>query len=341
LTAYNSTAFTYDNNGNTTTKVNAEGTTTYTWDAENRLTTTVTPSKTVSFYCDPFGKRLSKTVDGVTTWYLYDAEDIVAEYDSTGTLLRSYIHGLGIDEPIRITIHDSPSTSYYYLADGLGSITEMQDSTGNSVEKYSYDSFGNVTIKDGAGNVLTESAIGNSYMFCGYWYDKETGLYYCRARYYDPQVGRFISADPIGFDGGINFYVYVLNNPIKYADPYGYDVYLKRGNNTGNPANDNVHRKVCVDVWAKCCSENDNSKNVKSRTRCFSYGSSHFVIIGEVYEDPYTGGVVLKTHSTNCKQDKEILLVLETMIGQHSIYNVGTNCVTWSNQTFKDISKSY
>jgi len=238
LTNYNSTTFTFDNNGNTTTKTDAEGTTTYAWDCENRLLSATRSTLSASFYCDPFGKRLSKTVDGVTTWYLYDNEDIVAEYDSAGTLLRSYIHGLGIDEPIRITIHDSPSTSYYYLADGLGSITEMQDSTGNTVEKYSYDSFGNVTIKDGAGNTLTESSINNSYMFCGYWYDEETELYNCRNRYYDTRTGRFISEDPIGFEGDTNFYTYVGNNAINYIDPYG----LKAGHPFGWPKGLTCHR---------------------------------------------------------------------------------------------------
>lgn len=231
LTNYNSTIFTFDNNGNTTTKVNTEGTTTYAWDTENRLLSAVTPSKTVAFYFDSFGKRLSKTVGGTAIWYFYDNEDIVAEYDSSGTLLRSYVHGQGIDEPTKMTNHIT-GINYYYLIDGLGSITEIQDNVGTTVEKYSYDSFGNVTLKDNTDVIIARSAIGNFYAFTGREYDREIGLYYYRARYYDPVTGRFISEDQLTKylnlfyemlekPQQLNPYVYCNDNPIVYKDPQG------------------------------------------------------------------------------------------------------------------------
>jgi len=88
-------------------------------------------------------------------------------------------------------------STYYYHLDGLGSVKEITDSTGSTVEKYRYDVYGQPAIFDGLGNPLTESAIGNSYMFTGRRYDKESGLYYYRARYYNSVSGRFLQMDPI------------------------------------------------------------------------------------------------------------------------------------------------
>ena len=74
------------------------------------------------------------------------------------------------------------------------------------------------------------------YAFTGREWDPETGLYYYRARYYDPNAGRFISEDPIGFDGGVNFYSYVLNRPTRFVDPFGLDIaVIENGPTSGNP----------------------------------------------------------------------------------------------------------
>ena len=99
----------------------------------------------------------------------------------------------------------------YYHADGLGSIVKRTDQAGAVVHEYRYDAWGK--IEAGA----TEAG----YAFTGREWDPETGLYYYRARYYDPKVGRFLSEDPIGFFGGVNFYAYVDNNPVNLIDPTG------------------------------------------------------------------------------------------------------------------------
>ena len=106
-------------------------------------------------------------------------------------------------------------TPYYYHADGLGSITGLSDATGTMVQTYGYDAFGNVTVS-GSGNV------SQPFMFTGREYDTETQMYFYRARYYDPQAGRFVTKDPIGFGGGdFNLFTYVKNNSIRYNDPEG------------------------------------------------------------------------------------------------------------------------
>ncbi len=105
--------------------------------------------------------------------------------------------------------------TYYYHADGLGSIVAITNATGAVVQRYEYDSFGNITYQQ-------DPNFKQPYTYTGREYDEESGLYYYRARYYDAKVGRFITEDPIGLDGGdVNFYSYVGNNPVNWIDPTG------------------------------------------------------------------------------------------------------------------------
>ncbi|MFA5905541.1 MAG: RHS repeat-associated core domain-containing protein, partial [Desulfobacula sp.] len=104
------------------------------------------------------------------------------------------------------------SGRYYYHTDALGSTAALSDSTGTLKESYAYSPYGEIT---------SPGTLGNPYLFTGRQLDRESGLYYYRARHYDPASGRFIQPDPIGFDGGINLYAYVLNNPLMFVDPDG------------------------------------------------------------------------------------------------------------------------
>jgi RHS repeat-associated protein len=107
------------------------------------------------------------------------------------------------------------SQKYYYHLDGLGSVTGITDATGNVVQRYEYDSYGNIV------SVLDPDFI-QPYTYTAREYDPESGLYFYRARYYDAKAGRFVSEDPIGFNSGdVNFYAYVGNNPVNFVDPQG------------------------------------------------------------------------------------------------------------------------
>ena len=196
LTDKPAATYTYDANGSTATKTDGTGLTQYTWDYENRLTRVTLPGGSqVNFKYDPFGRRIQKTSSSGTTNYVYDGANVLEEVDTSGNLVARYTQNLGIDEPLAEL---RSGTTSYYEADGLGSITSLSNSSGALANTYTYDSFGKLTAS--SGTVL------NSYRFTGRELDAESNLMLYRARYYDSNVGRFGSSDPISFKGGINFY---------------------------------------------------------------------------------------------------------------------------------------
>jgi len=203
-TSVGGAAYNYDQNGSLTN----DGTNTYAYDYENRLVSANKTGIAASYKYDPFGRRTEKTVNTSTTNFLYDGDQIIAEYDATGNLITKYIFGPGIDEPISIT---KGGQTYYYHSDGLGSVTSLTDSSGATVESYSYDAFGTPSAA---------SSIGNRFMFTAREYDVETGLYYYRERQYSSELGRFLQTDPLDLDDE-NTYTYCYNAPANYTDPYG------------------------------------------------------------------------------------------------------------------------
>ena len=106
----------------------------------------------------------------------------------------------------------SSATSYYH-ADGLGSVTSLSNAAGALAQTYTFNSFGKLTGSSGS--------LTNPFQYTAREFDTETNLYFLRNRYYDPNVGRFLSEDPVRFDGGIDFYAYVRNSPINFSDPLG------------------------------------------------------------------------------------------------------------------------
>jgi len=183
LTAVNGSAVTSDANGSVT----GYGNDSYSWDTRNRLvgiTRTGGNPLAAAFVYDWQGKRASHTIIGTTITMLNDGPDCVAE--TSGGVTMPCLHGPGIDEPLI-------RGAEYYQQDGLGSVTNLSDCAGNTIGGYHYEPFGEVAT----------GPAGNPYQFTGRENDG-TGLYYYRARYYAPEWGRFLSADPAGFDAGHN-----------------------------------------------------------------------------------------------------------------------------------------
>jgi RHS repeat-associated protein len=197
-----------DANGNTLSDPSGKQ---YTWDFENRLIQVVVPGTgTVTFKYDPLGRRIYKQSPNFTGTFVYDGPTLIETVNASGIEVASYTQGLNIDEPLAML---RGTTTDYYAADGLGSITSLTSSAGAVADTYTYDSFGNVTTSTGT--------LRNPFLYAGREYDNETSLYFNRARYYDAASGRFRSEDPIRFSGGADFYAYVFNNPAILTDPRG------------------------------------------------------------------------------------------------------------------------
>ncbi len=196
--------FVYDDEGQTTSK----GSTAYTWDAEHRL---ISAGGTAAKYSyDGVGNRLKAVRAGVTTKYIYDkGGNLLAETDNNGNITRYYIHGLGMLAFVE------GNTLYVYHHDAGGNTVAVTDGSGVVKNAYAYTPYGRVTKK--------QEAITQPFQFVGQFgvMTETNGLCYMRARYYDPKIGRFLSEDPAGFDGGLNLYAYVGGNPIMGVDPLG------------------------------------------------------------------------------------------------------------------------
>lgn len=231
ITAINGAPVVSDFNGNTSEDTLYH----YAYDEENRLTavTRTSDSKLVGQYqYDALSRRVKKIADPALgpptpteTRYFYDAARIVEEQDTGGTTLATYVYGNYVDEMLTM---NRAGQNFYYHQNSLWSVEAVTDSAANVVERYAYDAYGLPTIFNGAGAAVApnpwgtpHSDIGNPWMFTGRQLDEETGIYFYRARYYDPVKGRFIQRDPLGYMEGMNLYEYVRGRPTFYVDPFG------------------------------------------------------------------------------------------------------------------------
>ena len=211
LVTANSSTFGYNANGNLTLKSDVTGSWVYTWDYENRLKqASHSGGVLVSYSYDALGRRVQRTSSASgTTKFIYDGSDVLRDLDGSGATVADYLNGPGIDNKLRQTISGSAS---YFLTDHLRTTRSLVDATGSLNSSLGYDSFGSVT----SGSAPTR------YTYTGRESDFELSVLYYRARWYNPNHGRFMSMDPIGFLGSdINLYNYVKNNPVGNLDPNG------------------------------------------------------------------------------------------------------------------------
>jgi len=212
LTSRPGVSYIFDYTGNTTSKTDSTGTTNYTWDYENRLTSVTLPGSggTVRFSYDPFGRRIKKVSSAGTSVYAYDQDNLIEETNASGGVVARYSQTDSIDEPVAML---RAGTTSYYQADGLGSVTSLSNTAGALAQTYTFDSFGKQTASSGS--------LTNPFQFTGREFDSETSVYFYRARYFDPAVGRFLSEDPMRFFESPNFYAYVENNSLNLIDTSG------------------------------------------------------------------------------------------------------------------------
>lgn len=212
-TAAGDTRYEYDVDGNLIRKTDETGVTSYEWSAEGRLLGMMTPTGDVYTYTyNAAGERISTSVNGKVTTYVYDGAgngNVVTEYDTEGKS-KYYQYGNGL-----IGFDDALDGKYWYDSDALGSVTGITDASGNLIATYAYDPFGSMIGSTGS--------LDNAYTWLGLLglVSDDSGLTYMRARQYDAQTGTFISADPVGANGGLNMYAYCFNNSLSLIDITG------------------------------------------------------------------------------------------------------------------------
>ena len=224
LTIVTNAAYSFDDAGNVTEIAYNSNLLVRTlgWDSQYQLVAVSNGSSEVESYTyDPFGRRLTTKTGANTITHLYDGIHCIADVDSSGDLVRSYTYGPGIDNPLAMTVYGDSTNTYYYLTDHLGSVLALTDEDGQLVEAYEYDAFGRIRVFDSDFEEISESAYGNRITFQGREYSWATGLYYFRARWYEPVTGRWLSKDPIGISGGLNQYSFLAGSPVVYVDPTG------------------------------------------------------------------------------------------------------------------------
>ncbi|WP_209812902.1 S-layer homology domain-containing protein [Ammoniphilus resinae] len=209
------TEYSYDENGNQI-KVVVNGpagtkVSTYNYDELNRLDNVVTPDgKTIVNKYNVDGLRVQKNVDGQVTTYYYSGKQVIIEKDQAGD-------GYHNIQGINLIARNNSNGTFYYLYNGHADVVHLLDQDGLIVNTYDYDIFGN--------HMQQDEGEANPYRYSGYMYDDETGYYYLRARYYDPEIARFITedtyrgtqTDPLS----LNMYTYAQNDPLIQEDPDG------------------------------------------------------------------------------------------------------------------------
>ncbi|WP_198020503.1 RHS repeat-associated core domain-containing protein [Anoxybacteroides tepidamans] len=206
--------FTYDDAGNLLQDDRYQ----YTWDGEGRLLSVkdLNGNTIASFTYRPDGLRETKTVHGVTYHYHYDGTNLIRITDDSGQTVWAFTWANGKPN----TVTNANGDTFYYVTNYRGDIVRIVDENGATVANYSYDLWGKVL------SVSENAAVaGQPLGYAGYYYDRETKLYYLQARYYDPETARFVSrdADPGSENLPLtqNAYIYALDNPVMLVDPDG------------------------------------------------------------------------------------------------------------------------
>jgi RHS repeat-associated protein len=252
-------SFTYDANGNLT----SDGTRTFTYDVENRL---VGASGGVTLRYDPLGRLYEVSGPTETKRFDWDGDAIVTEYGVSGWITDRYVHGAnaGADDPL--VWYDSSSRINFLHADHQGSIVAVTNNNYTPNRINAYDEWG-IPAMNGTG----QNTNAGRFQYTGQIWLPDLGMYHYKARIYSPTLGRFLQVDPVGYQGDVNLYGYVGNNPVNARDPSGLRTY--NCNATINP-----DRQVSVqcevvedDSWSTTVNTNvevqsmDNDGNIHSQ----------------------------------------------------------------------------
>ena len=226
LTAYDGHSLTYDAIGNPLTYYNGSSYT-MTWAKGRQLASASRGSSSASYAYDMDGIRTSKTVNGVTTEFITQNGRVVRQSWS-GNVLDFFYDSQQRPYAVTYKPADGAAATYYYITNLQGDVVALIDSSGSLAAEYTYNAWGaSLTMPyggTGAGAVWPPIAELNPLRYRGYYYDAETGFYYLQSRYYNPKIGRFISADSqldTAISSGLNLFSYCENNPVNMVDTTG------------------------------------------------------------------------------------------------------------------------
>ena len=200
--------------------------TSYAYDFENRLNQlqytnipNMTGTQTDSLVYNGEGLRTQAVLNSVAANYLYDGSNVLVERDGSNATTKTYTRGLDLGGGIGSLISqnytaNSTAITQYYDYNDLGSAADLTTSAGASAVSYNYDAFGNLLAPQVSGDT-------NRYLFSTKEFDSRSGLGYFGERYYDPEIGRWLTPDPLGYTDGMNLYAYCHDNPVNCVDPSG------------------------------------------------------------------------------------------------------------------------
>lgn len=235
---------------------------TYGWDRENKMVSASDGTSSAGYVYDALGRRVKRTQGSNVEKFTNDGQDVVL--DDINSTITKYQNGAGIDEKLK---QISGGTSKYFLADHLGSIDAFTNSSGTVTESNSYDSFGNAT----------NGSFSSRYQYTGRELDPLSGINYYRARFYDQNLGRFVSEDPIGFlSGEVNMYSYVGNDPLMWSDPNGLERY------------GGSFYKAAFDGWDRYWKKRNQTDHIEGMNpKNFQCGPSPFTALGSLGSGDY------------------------------------------------------
>ncbi|GIO86405.1 hypothetical protein J25TS5_33370 [Paenibacillus faecis] len=199
----------------------------YQYDARNRLKNATVDGVSISYSYNGDGLMVGRTKDSETTRYYYDDRGLLVAEGKVNSGSVSITYGYVFDATGKLVGRQAANETglQHYVTNGHGDATELRDASGNILNSYSYDIWGNP--------LTVQEAVSNPLRYSGEYWDSDTKLQYLRARWYDPATARFIGED--AYEGEfanpltLNLYTYVLNNPLRYMDPTGHRVWLIHG----------------------------------------------------------------------------------------------------------------
>ena len=255
----------YDLAGNITNlQYNASKKLSLYWNGRYELIEARSNGVTVEKYdYDALGRRARIIAGTVTNTFVYSGPHVVAEW-SNNVLARSYSHGPGVDNILSMTTYGAATNTFFYLKDAIGSVHALVNTNGAVVEQYKYTAWGEVTVFSSNGTVLASSAYGNRFTWMGREYSWVTKLHFFRSRYFEGNIGRWLSKDKIGIAGGGNLYEAFCSSPINFIDAFGLrgvviQFYHNMTASELTPAAQSEVERIYMDAFTKYGNTKDNT----------------------------------------------------------------------------------